>query len=397
MLRPGRLVPALLAVVLLIAIVNELRPVGPVTAMQTLAQPGASGATGSPVPWPSNAQAAIGGADGGPAVSTLNPIPQPIASVAKVMTALEVLAEKPLRKGESGPGITIGADDVGEYQQAKAAGQSVVTVQAGEQLTELQALQALLIPSGNNIASLLARWAAGSVDAMVQRMNDRARTMGLARTRFDDTSGFSPKTVSVPADLVRLGQQAMRDPVVADIVSQQEATLPVAGTIPNVNYALGQDGIVGIKTGNITEVGAVYLFAAPATIGGRSTVLVGAVQGLPTLDLAFSGAKALLDAARTSLQAVHVVSRQQTVGRYSPSWGGGSDVLASVDLDVLVWPGTVVRARLETTGITGDVAAGAMVGRLRVTAGDSSFDVPVTTADPIAGPGWAQRLVRVTW
>src|SRR2546429_824747 len=245
MLRPGRLVPAALAVVLLIAIVNELRPVGPVTAMQTLAQPGASAATGSPVPWPSNAQAAIGGADGGPAVSTLNPIPQPIASVAKVMTALEVLAEKPLRKGESGPGITIGADDVGEYQQAKAAGQSVVTVQAGEQLTELQALQALLIPSGNNIASLLARWAAGSVDAMVQRMNDRARTMGLARTRCDDTSGFSPKTGSVPADLVRPGQQAMRGPAVAGIVSQPEATLPAAGTTPNANNAPGQDGHAG--------------------------------------------------------------------------------------------------------------------------------------------------------
>jgi len=351
----------------------------------------------TPVPWPSGAQAAIGGPDGGAVAATPNAVAQPIASVAKIMTALEVLAEKPLQKGDSGPSITIGADDVNDYQQAKAAGQSVVAVQAGEQLSELQALQAVLVPSGNNIASVLARWAAGSVDAMLQRMNDRARAMRLTHTTFADVSGISPKTMSVPADLVRMGQEAMRDPVIAGIVSQSQVSLPVAGTATNVNYALGQDGIVGVKTGNIPEGGAVYVFAAPATIGGRSEMLVGAVQGLPTLDLAFSGARALLAAARGSLQRVHVVSKQQTVGRYAPPWGGGADVVASGDADLLIWSGTVVRTRLETHGVAGDVAAGATVGTLHVTAGDATLDVPVAMADALAGPGWAQRAIRVTW
>jgi D-alanyl-D-alanine carboxypeptidase (penicillin-binding protein 5/6) len=386
---------ALLVVVALLA-VNELRPVAPVRATQTLAQPGESGAA-SAVPWPSGAQAAVGGAEGGAAVATPNPAPQPIASVAKVMTALEVLSEKPLQKGESGPSITIGADDVSELQQMRSDGQSVVSVQAGEQLSEQQALQALLIPSGNNVASILARWAAGSVDAMVQHMNDRAGRLGLRHTTFADVSGFSPKTVSVPADLVRLGQEAMRDPVIAGIVDQPQVALPVAGTAFNVNYALGQDGIVGIKTGNIPEGGAVYLFAAPGTVGGRATTLVGAVMGLSTLDLAFNGAKTLLDAARTSLRAVHVVSKGQAVGRYSPPWGGGTDVVAGADLDVLVWSGAVVRSRLDTRGVDADLTAGSPAGSLRVTAGEAALDVPVTTADAMPGPTPLQRLTRVTW
>ena len=56
--------------------------------------------------------------------------------------------EKPLQEGEKGPVISVSADDVTEYQQEKANGESVVPVQAGEQLTEYQALQGLLIPPG---------------------------------------------------------------------------------------------------------------------------------------------------------------------------------------------------------------------------------------------------------
>jgi serine-type D-Ala-D-Ala carboxypeptidase (penicillin-binding protein 5/6) len=395
-LRPRWLGLALLVVAALLA-ANELRPVGTVAADQTVSVALDSGGTNSQVPWPSGAQAAIGGPNGGAVVVTPGARPQPIASVAKVMTALVVLDARPLQKDETGPTLTVTADDVNEMQQLKSDGQSVVAVQAGEQLSELQALEALLIPSGNNIASLLARWSVGSVDAMVQRMNDRAKVLGLTHTTFNDVSGFSAKTVSTPGDLVALGQRAMLDPVIADVVSRPQVSLPVAGTAFNVNYALGQDGIVGIKTGNIPEGGAVYLFAAPGQVEGRAVTLVGAVQGLATLDLAFSGARALLRAARASFQEVHVVTRRQKVGRYAPPWGGGSDVLAGYDLDILTWPGTIVRLSLRTRAVNGDLAAGTKVGSLHVVAGDATFDVPVTTADALTAPTWPQRLTRVSW
>jgi D-alanyl-D-alanine carboxypeptidase (penicillin-binding protein 5/6) len=387
----------LLVVVALVA--NEFRPVGAVSARQTIGSSTAAPAAAVPVPWPSSsAQAAIGGEDDGAIASSPNAQPKPIASVAKVMTALVVLDEKPLKDGDQGPAIPVCADDVTEFQQEKANGESVVQVQAGEQLTEYQALQGLLIPSGNNLAALLARWASGSIDAHVQRMNARAKALGLSRTSFADVSGLSEKTVSVPSDLVRLGQEALKNPVMAGIVQQEQAVLPVAGTLPNVNYALGQDGIFGVKTGNIAAGGAIYLFAGNVQLStGAKIYVVGAVQGLPTLDGAFAAARTLLRAARTALQTLHVVSKNQSVGRYDLPWGGGSDVVAAEDLDVLVWAGTVVRMALQADAASPPVSPRTTVGSLHVTAGDATFDLPVATADQLTPPGRLARLTRVTW
>ena len=387
-----------LLLVVVALVVNEFRPVGAVDARQTIGSSnGAQGASAT-VPWPSTGQAALGGEDNGAFASSPGATPRPIASVAKVMTALVVLDEKPLKDGQQGPAIAVTAEDATEYQQEYNNGESVLPVQAGEQLSEYQALQGLLIPSGNNIAALLARWASGSVDAHVQKMNARAKALGLTRTTFADVSGLSEKTVSVPSDLVRLGQEALKSPVLAGIVEQEQAVLPVAGVQPNVNYALGQDGIFGIKTGNITAGGAIYLFAGNVQLSsGTKLYLVGAVQGLPTLDGAFTAAKTLLTAAHTALQTLHVVSKNQTVGRYDLPWGGGSDVVATQDLDVLVWGGTVVRTSLHADAVSPPVSPRTSVGSLRVTAGDAVFDLPVANADQLDPPGRLARLTRVTW
>ena len=83
-------------------------------------------------------------------------------------------------------------------------------VRAGEKLTERQALEAMLIPSGNNIAWMLARWDAGSDGAFVATMNARARSLGLRQTRYADASGADPATVSTAADQFRLTLRALQ-------------------------------------------------------------------------------------------------------------------------------------------------------------------------------------------
>lgn len=390
-----------LGVLVLVAValaVNEFRPVGAVPATPGIGSSTGPGGAAVTVPWPDTGEAAFGGGTNGALATSPNPRPQPIASVAKVMTALVVLDAKPLNGDETGPVITVSADDVNEFQTEKAGGESVLPVQAGEQLTERQALQGLLIPSGNNVAALLARWASGSVDAHVQRMNAKAKTLGLRRTVFADVSGLSEKTVSVPADLVRMGQAALEEPVLAGIVQQPQASLPVAGVVYNVNYVLGQDGIFGIKTGNIAAGGAVYLFAATVQLAaGTKTTVVGAVAGLPTLDAAFNAAKALLHTAAASLQTLHVVAKDQTVGRYDLPWGGGTDVVAGDALDILALPGTVVRTTLRAAAVNPPVSPRTVVGTLHVTVSEAVFDVPVATTDQLDGPGRLARLTRVSW
>jgi D-alanyl-D-alanine carboxypeptidase (penicillin-binding protein 5/6) len=229
-------------------------------------------------------------------------------------------------------------------------------------------------------------------------MNAMAKAMGLGGTTFADVSGFSDKTLSVPSDLVRLGQAALDNPVLAAIVQQEQVVLPVAGLQVNVNYALGQDGIFGIKTGNTPAGGAIYLFAGNVQMAGGNTIyVVGAVQGLPTLQDAFTAAEALLAAAPAGLRMLHVVSGGQAVGRYDLPWGGGSEVVATRDLEVLVWAGTVVRTTLRAEAVAPPVSPGTQVGSLRVTAGDAVFDVSVATVERLRPPGRLARLIRVTW
>src|SRR4051794_624127 len=170
-----------------------------------------------------------------------------IASVAKVMTAYLVLRDHPLRPGEEGPTITLTDADVADTDRRRGQEESVVSIAAGEQLTELQALQALLLPSANNIAAALARWDAGSEGRFVSRMNATARALGMTHTRYTDPSGYDDATVSTAADQLRLVDRAMRVPVFASTVAMPSATLPFAGTVHNTNTLLGRGGVVGVK------------------------------------------------------------------------------------------------------------------------------------------------------
>jgi serine-type D-Ala-D-Ala carboxypeptidase (penicillin-binding protein 5/6) len=212
-----------------------------------------------------------------------------IASVAKVMTAYLVLRDHPLGLGEDGPTITLTDADVDDTERRRGRDESVVSIAAGEQLTELQALQALLLPSANNIAAALARWDAGSEDRFVARMNATARSLGMTRTRYTDPSGYDDATVSTAADQIRVVDRAMRLPVFASIVATPSATLPVAGTAHNTDMLLDHDGFVGVKTGSDGAAGGCFAFRAVRWIGGRRTTITGVVLGQPGRDRIAAG------------------------------------------------------------------------------------------------------------
>ena len=93
--------------------------------------------------WPLRGQGAYVLGNGRPAVSP-HQQPVPIASVAKVITAYIVLKHHPLRAGGSGPRFVVSQRDVVDTETRRRTGQSVVAVRAGEQLTERQALMAIL-------------------------------------------------------------------------------------------------------------------------------------------------------------------------------------------------------------------------------------------------------------
>jgi serine-type D-Ala-D-Ala carboxypeptidase (penicillin-binding protein 5/6) len=194
-----------------------------------------------------------------------------------VMTAYLTLKRYPLSGAQDGFTITVTEAQAQAEALDSAENQSAVAVAAGEQLTERELLEALLIPSGNNIAEVLASQIAGSETSFVAEMNAQARTLGMDRTIYTDPSGWDPGTVSTAADQLRVFEQAMRFPVFRQIVSMASVTLPVAGTVTNYNPLIA-DGYAG-KTGSDSAAGGCLAFFTHVTVGGRPQTAVGVVMG----------------------------------------------------------------------------------------------------------------------
>ncbi len=390
---------ALLLVLAAAGAVNYLRPIPAVPPTHLLRTADVVPGTAPSLPWPSRGSAAVGVSGLGFLASSGNVQAIPAASVTKVMTALVLLADKPLKTGETGPSATLTDADVQSYEADLAGGQSVARVEAGETLSELQLLQGMLIPSANNYAETAARWDAGSIGAFVSRMNDRAAKLKLTHTKFADVSGASPASVSTPSDLLALGMAAMRDPVFGSIVATLQVDLPVAGTVYNVNGVLGQGGIVGIKTGSGLNTGANFLFAAKATVDGHEIVILGCVMGQPSLAMAFAGAQKLIAAVLPVLHVRRILSRHESVATYTTPWGAQTDLVSADDVDVVEWPGLVVRQSLNAKAIVIDkpLPSSTQEGSEHVVLGDYDLDVPLVTADPLYPPGRLWRLTRVSF
>jgi serine-type D-Ala-D-Ala carboxypeptidase (penicillin-binding protein 5/6) len=254
---------------------------------------GVLGAATPSTVWPADGQAAFIRTGQSQIQAGPNQHAAAIASVAKVMTAYVVLRDHPLRPGQDGPAITLTDADVADTDRRRGQEESVVSIAPGEQLTERQALQALLLPSANNIAAVLARWDAGSADQFVARMNATARSLGMTHTRYTDPSGYDDATVSTAADQVRIVERAMRLPVFASIVATPSTTLPFAGTVHNTNTLLGHNGFVGVKTGSTAAAGGCFAFRVIRWIDGKQTTITGVVLGQPGHDRIAAGLAAV--------------------------------------------------------------------------------------------------------
>lgn len=346
------------------------------------------------LPWPAGGQAALG-ASGYGVLDSHNPqTPVPVASIAKIITALAVLNKKPLAAGSQGPTITLDQTDVDYFNYYYTRDGSVAQVTAGEQITEFQALQAMLLPSANNLADSMARWAFGSVDAYVAYANSMVKNLGLNSTAVGGASGFADNTTSTATDLVKLGIAAMNQPAIAQVVAQTSAQVPVAGTVKNVNWLLGQDGVVGIKTGNTDKAGGCYLFAAKRTVGGHTFTLVGAILALPQLNDAISAADPMIKAADNGFTRLTVIHKGQVMASYQYPWGQSSQAAPASDVNLWVWKGQEIKLFNEPQAIAAPAAAGSTAGRISAQTGQQTAGSPLVLSKTIPGPSWHWRLIR---
>lgn len=348
------------------------------------------------IAWPGYGQAAVGAEGFGLLASHGSETPLPIASIAKVITSLALLEKKPLALGQQGPSMTITPADVALYQTYAAKDGSLVPVTLGGQLTEYQMLQAILLPSANNIADGAALWAFGSIDAYLTYANQMLQRHGLTHTAVaDDASGFSPNTRSTAGDLVKLGEIALKNPVLAEIMAQKTAVLPMAGVVRNVNFLLGIEGIIGIKTGNTDEAGGCFLYAATYTIvPNRTVTVVAALMGAPSLGHVLADAVPFLQSARSNFTVVDVVQAGQKLGTYDAPWAEPVPVVSAEAISLVSWRGVPVTTRLSFDKVSGARAKNARVGTLTVQAGDTATSHPITLQAAILAPTSGWRLFR---
>jgi D-alanyl-D-alanine carboxypeptidase (penicillin-binding protein 5/6) len=312
--------------------------------------------------WPKIGQAAVAVRGVGMVGRSPRERPVPIASLTKMMTAFVVLRDHPLSPGQSGPLIRITASDVAIYETEAVEGDSTVKVVAGETLSECQLLEALLLPSADNIAGLLATWDAGSVGRFVAKMNATARSLGLASTHYADASGVNPLSESTAADQARLGSDLMGHAVIRGIVRRGDLRFPVVGKIWNVNPAIGDDGIQGIKSGWTLKAQGCLVTAAFRTLRHHGVLVVTAALGQPggLWDAALVD-EGLLDSATGGLVAWRVATPGATVATVMLPQGGGSiSFIAPPQARfAIVWRGLKLTERISAgTGLSANALRG---------------------------------------
>lgn len=175
----------------------------------------------------------------------------PMASTTKAMTALVVIENTPdLNAIVTIPDAAVGVEG------------SSIYLKKGEHLTVKELLYGLMLRSGNDAAVALAINTCGSVEAFADKMNEKARSLGLTDTNFVNPHGLSAKDHYTSAyDLAVIAATALRNPVFREIVSTKFITVESRDGgetryFANKNKILyNYEGATGVKTGYTTEAG----------------------------------------------------------------------------------------------------------------------------------------------
>lgn len=314
--------------------------------------------------------------------------PHEMASITKMVTTLVLLEKKPLTVDEQGPTITFGQKDVQILRDVIAQNGSWQPVQAGWRVSERAAIETTLIPSANNYAESLAIWAFGSVPNYLVAAHAFLKAHHLTDISIVDTNGLSAGDRATPAALIRLGELALQNPVLAAIVQKRAADEPNVGEITNTNELLGSNGVNGIKTGTYGVSSANLLFSARVRVGARTVQLVGVVLGAkdhPTLD---AHVPALLASVTKSLHDLSLATKGQVFATYRTKWGGVGKAVAAEDVSRLVWGRAKVQRSAAVESITGG-RKGEHVGTVTYVVDGKRVVVPlVLDRDVLAAPVW---------
>ncbi|MGW4918155.1 serine hydrolase [Streptomyces albidoflavus] len=393
--------PLVILLLIVFAVVQSVRPLPEGTLALTAEETYTFQGEEPAMPWPTEGQATVTVDGIGSLGSYGEQKPIPIGSVAKVMTAYTILREHPVKKGTEGERLTIDAKAQRDYENAGQ--ESTVKVTEGQKISVKEAIEAIMLPSANNIARQLARWDSdGDEAAFVEKMNKYAAELGMENTTYTDPSGLKETTVSSAEDQVKLGKAVMEFETFSSVVRLPNYESTTSGQREkNYNFLVPMYGVVGIKTGSTTKAGGNLLFAAEKVVDGEKQLIIGAVFGQhapPILDTATARSKDLILRTQELLTSKPVVRKGDVVGHVDDGLGSTTPVVATKDVPAVGWPGLTVKLALDDGGkaLPHEAKAGTKVGVLSV--GDGTGDaveVPVALQSDLAEPSFGAKLQRI--
>jgi D-alanyl-D-alanine carboxypeptidase len=185
---------------------------------------------------------------------------RPPASLTKLMTALLVL-----EKNELDALMTVQPEDMVEG--------ATMGLVAGDTVRVTDLLWGLLLPSGNDAASVLARHVSGTVSDFVMHMNARGQELGLQQTRFVNPHGLDADGhVSSAQDLLVLTRELWSYPLFRSMVGTARVEWNNRELFTTNEWLNTFEGVTGVKTGTTDNAGENLI--ASVERDGRTIFLV---------------------------------------------------------------------------------------------------------------------------
>lgn len=317
------------------------------------------------------------------------------ASVTKVMTMLLIMEAI-----ESG---RIGWDEqVTASEAAAAKGGSQVYLKVGETMTVTDMVKSIAVSSANDCACAMAEHIAGSEEAFVERMNQRAEELGMADTHFvnctglDDAPNASEHLTSAHDIALMSRELLMKHPKI------KEFTTIWMDTIRNGTFGLSNTnkmvrfypGATGLKTGFTQAAG--YCLSASAQRDGMELIAV--VMGSESSQARFGACKSLLDYGFANYA---LIQPEFQAGQVSVNLGtvGVVRAIPTETPQLLIdraQRGTVTTDIDLEEQVTAPVSKGQRLGTMTVRSGEQILrQIPLVAAEPVTKLTWGQMFARI--
>ena len=318
------------------------------------------------------------------------------ASVTKIMTMLLIMEAV-----DSGS-ISM-TDQVTASETAAAKGGSQIYLKAGETMSVSDMLKSIAVSSANDCACAMAEHIAGSEEAFVARMNQRAQELGMNNTHFVNCTGLddSPEAAShktTAYDIALMSRELLKNhPKI------KEFTTIWMDTVRNGTFGLSNtnklirfyQGATGLKTGFTSSAG--YCLSATAQRDGMELIAV--VMGADTSQNRNAACKQLLDYGFANFALIQpeltetgdVPVRLGTQDGVPVQLGDFSGLL----IDKSQKSSVTTQVTLEEVA-TAPVSQGQRLGTLKVLSGDQLLrEVPLVAAQSVPRLTWGAMFVKV--